>query len=150
MEQQGKEHKSENLNLKRDTVRQTEDNPFALKRVILVSVAAFLTVCCCILFFFFVYRYHGFANYWDNLIYIFQPIIIGFVLAYLLNPVMRWCEHYALKFLAGKVKTEHKKKKMARAIGIVGALLFLVIVIILLLAAIVPAVVPVTLKTGRF
>lgn len=141
MEQQGKEHKSENLNLKRDMVRQTEDNPFALKRVILVSIAAFLTVCCCILFFFFVYRYHGFANYWDNLIYIFQPIIIGFVLAYLLNPVMRWCEHYALKFLAGKVKTEHKKKKMARAIGIVGALLFLVIVIILLLAAIVPAVV---------
>lgn len=45
-----------------------------------------------------IYRYNGFADFWKNLGVILQPITIGVVLAYLLNPVMTFVEHWCNKF----------------------------------------------------
>lgn len=113
-----------------------------MKRIVSISLAVFITFCCCILFFFVIYRYHGFADYWKNLVFILQPIIIGLVLAYLLNPVMKFVEGKTAKILKGKVKLKSDKKIAAtsRIVGITGALLFLFGVIFILLAAILPAV----------
>ena len=69
---------------------------------------------------------------------ILQPIIMGFITAYLLNPVMVFLEKHLLKFLKPRVKGERKAKKMARVIGTVGALAFLLLIIFLLLYMMVP------------
>ena len=111
---------------------------YDLKKYTVIAFIVFLTFCCCILFFFFIYRYHGFAEYWQKLMGILQPIIMGFITAYLLNPVMVFLEKHLLKFLKPRVKGERKAKKMARVIGTVGALAFLLLIIFLLLYMMVP------------
>lgn len=106
-----------------------------------IGVMVFITFVCCILFFFCVLRYQGFANGWHKVISAAQPIIIGLVLAYLLNPVMKFFERHLYKLLKGRTKTDEKAKKMARVIAIAGSIVFLLAVIVLLIAAIVPSVI---------
>ena len=75
-----------------------------VKRYLVIALLTFGTVCGCILFFFMVYRYHGFADFWRNLVWILQPITIGVILAYLLNPVMMFIEKYLLRLTAAHEK----------------------------------------------
>ena len=64
-----------------------KNNNWDLKQYMLIAFIVFVTFCCCTLFFFMIYRYNGFAYFWGELFVILQPIIIGLVLAYLLNPI---------------------------------------------------------------
>ena len=105
-----------------------------------IGLMVFITFVCCILFFFSVLRYQGFANGWHKVISAAQPIIIGLVLAYLLNPVMKFLERHLNKLLKDRAKTDGKAKKMARVFAIAGAIIFMIAVIVLLIAAIVPSV----------
>lgn len=116
-----------------------KNNNGDLKRYILIAFIAFVTFCCCTLFFFMIYRYNGFADFWSRLTVILQPIIIGLVLAYLLNPIMKFFEQYLLKLLSKHMKSREKAKGTARALAIAGALLFLGGIIVLLIAAVVPS-----------
>lgn len=106
-----------------------------------IGVMVFITFVCCILFFFSVLRYQGFANGWHKVISAAQPIIIGLVLAYLLNPVMKFFERHLYKLLKDRTKTDQKAKKMARGFAITCSIIFLIAVIVLLIAAIVPSVI---------
>lgn len=111
-----------------------------LKRYMVIALLALITVCCSILFFFMVYRYHGFADFWRNLVWILQPITIGVVLAYLLNPVMKFIERYLLKIFLPHMKHEKRARKMGRGIAIAGSLLFLAGILILLFSVVVPSI----------
>lgn len=118
-----------------------KNNNWDLKQYMLIAFIVFVTFCCCTLFFFMIYRYNGFAYFWGELFVILQPIIIGLVLAYLLNPIMKFLEKPLLKLLGKHMKSQEKAKKTARGISIGGALLFLVGIIVLLIAAVVPAII---------
>lgn len=106
-----------------------------------IGLMIFITFACCILFFFMLLRYQGFADGWHKIVGAAQSIIIGLVLAYLLNPIMEFLERKLYKRLKGKMKTDQKAKKLSRGLGIAGAILFLLIIIIFLIAAIVPSVI---------
>lgn len=106
-----------------------------------IGLMIFITFACCILFFFMLLRYQGFADGWHKIVGAAQSIIIGLVLAYLLNPIMEFLERKLYKRLKGKMKMDQKAKKLSRGLGIAGAILFLLIIIILLIAAIVPSVI---------
>ena len=106
-----------------------------------IGVMVFITFVCCILFFFSVLRYQGFANGWHKVISAAQPIIIGLVLAYLLNPVMKFFERHLYRLFKDRMKTDQKARKMARGIAITCSIIFLIVVIVLLIAAIVPSVI---------
>lgn len=112
-----------------------------LYKYIRIGITTFVTFVCCILFFFIILRYKGFADTWKKIMATAQPIIIGLILAYLLNPVMKFFESHLLKFLKPRMKSERKAKKTARALGVTGAILFLLVIIGLLIAAIVPSVI---------
>ncbi len=109
------------------------------ERILIIALAVFGTFCCCTLFFFLIYRYNGFADFWKQLFGILQPITIGVVLAYLLNPIMRFIEKYVLRVLETRMNNKKKAGKTARGVAIIGSLLFLVGIIVLLIAAIVPS-----------
>lgn len=109
-----------------------------LKKYIVIALVTFITFCCCILFFFLIYRYHGFAASWQKLMSILQPIIIGFVVAYLINPVMVFLERHLKEFLTPRMKNEKKVRKMSRSLGTGGALIFLLLIIFLLLDMMIP------------
>ncbi len=106
-----------------------------------MGISFFLTFVACVLFFFIVLRYQQFAAIIGQLIHAAQPIIMGLVIAYLINPVMKFCERHVLRLLTKKMKSEKKAKKAARIIGVTGAIVFLLAVIALMIAAIVPSVV---------
>ena len=112
-----------------------------------IGVTIFLTFVCCILFFFVLLRFQGFAEGWGAFLRAAQPIIIGLVLAYLLNPAMRFCEGIVARWMREaavkkkKEPNEEKIQKYSRMLGVTGAILFLIAIIALLIAAIVPAIV---------
>lgn len=108
--------------------------------VITVSVATFLTFCCCALFFFFLYRNQEFAAYGSQIFKILEPLVIGIVLAYLLNPVVVFIERMAAKGLKKYVKNEKKLKSVSRMLGIAGAWIFFAVIIVVLVAAILPTI----------
>lgn len=106
-----------------------------------IGVMIFLTFAACILFFFAILRYEGFAGMWSKVLSAAMPIIIGLVLAYLMNPIMLRIEKLVRRILKDKIKSEKKLKKTARAVAITGSVVILVAIIALLIAAIVPSVI---------
>jgi len=122
--------------------KETEAKKQDVKRnhVIMVSVATFLTFCCCALFFFFLYRNQEFTAYGDQIVKILEPIIIGIVLAYLLNPIMVFIEVRLNKLLANAIKNKKQLKSTCRMLGIAGAWLFFAIIIVVLVASILPTI----------
>ena len=110
------------------------------RHVITVSIAAFLTFCCCALFFFLLYRNEQFTAYIDKITYILQPITIGIVLAYLLNPIVNVIEGVVIPLLEKYTKSKKRAKSLGRLIGMIGAWLFFAIVIVVLLASILPTI----------
>ena len=80
--------------------KTSQETEWELKpQYVIIALVVFVTFCCCILFFFMIYRYNGFTDFWKKLSLILQPIIIGVVIAYLLNPIMKFLEGHLLKFL---------------------------------------------------
>lgn len=120
--------------------KRSEQEERELKHYITIAMTVFVTFCCCILFFFMIYRYHGLADYWKQIVNILQPVIIGLVLAYLLNPVMKFQEKYLLCYLEPRMKDRNKAWKAARSIAIFGSLIFLIGIFVLLIALILPSV----------
>ncbi|SDB28987.1 AI-2E family transporter [Eubacterium oxidoreducens] len=84
--------------------------------------------------FFAFYRYQGLATVWSKILMAFQPILIGFVVAYLMNPIERRIEKKMLKNRLKKAKDEKKARRRARnsATGI-SILIFCGIVVALIL-----------------
>lgn len=121
--------------------KYAEENKRETKRYIKIALISFVTFVSCILFFFVMLRYQEFAGIFKKLIKCAEPIIIGLVLAYLLNPVMKFVEKPCLKYLSKRLKSEKKARKFSRAIGVFAAILFLFAVIGLLAAAIIPSVI---------
>lgn len=109
-----------------------------LMKYIVIALITFVTFCCCMLFFFFIYRYHGFAAFWQKLMNILQPIIMGAVVAYLINPIMIFFESHLLDLLKPRMKSEKKAKRLARSVGTAGALACFVLIIFLLLVMMIP------------
>lgn len=117
--------------------KTSQETEWELKpQYVIIALVVFVTFCCCILFFFMIYRYNGFTDFWKKLSLILQPIIIGVVIAYLLNPIMKFLEGHLLKFLEPRMKSKCKAKKTSRGIAITGSLVFLVGICVLLVAAI--------------
>ena len=110
------------------------------KRILAISIATFLTFCCCTLFFFFVYRNQEIAAYGESISLILQPIIIGIVLAYLLNPIVNFIEAWIKKFLEKYIKSPKKLKSLSRILSITGGWLFFGAIIAVLVAAILPTI----------
>lgn len=124
--------------MKKEEGLKKETQDWDLKKYVVIATVTFLTFCCCILFFFFIYRYHGFAEYWQKLMGILQPVIMGCIVAYLLNPVMEFLEGHLFRYFKPRVKEERKAKKMARSFGTVGAIVFFLLIIFLLLYMMIP------------
>ena len=130
-----------NLDEQEKIKKTSQETEWELKpQYVIIALVVFVTFCCCILFFFMIYRYNGFTDFWKKLSLILQPIIIGVVIAYLLNPIMNFLEGHLLKFLEPRMKSKRKAKKTSRGIAITGSLVFLVGICVLLVAAIVPSI----------
>lgn len=112
-----------------------------IKPYLAVALLAFIVFCFCILVFFFIYRFSAVKAGWNTVMGVLQPIIIGIVLAYILNPVMKFIERHLNIAWKSAIKNEEKRQKLCRVIGTAGALLFFILIIFLLIEMLVPQLV---------
>lgn len=103
-----------------------------------LAVLVFVLFCCCTMFFFMIYRYNGVSKGWDTIMKVLQPITFGLVIAYLINPIMKFFEKHLLHFLEPRVQKEKKCRKIARSIATGGAVVVFVLIVILLFAMMIP------------
>ena len=143
MEETGKAGKKSNIEINADKGAKQNSHPGREEwpHLIRIGVMVFVTFAVSILFFFALYRFEVFAGIWSKLLAAAMPIIMGLVLAYLMNPVMLCLERCFKKLLSKKMKSESKLRKVSRALAITGSVIILVAIISLLIAAIVPSVI---------
>lgn len=127
--------------VRRGKLNNNKKNPINIKFFATVGLTAFLTFVACICVFFLILRYDGVVDTWHKVLSAGQPIIIGLVLAYLLNPILKKIEYLFDKYTAKKIKNEAKRKKMARGAGIIGSIIVLIASISLLLSLVLPALI---------
>lgn len=126
------------------TDRQQKDD--SMKRQILTAGIVIVSACCIILFYFGVQRYAGLHKAWSSFVGILQPIIIGFAMAFLMNPIMQFLERRLYPFLKRHSKSVTAAKKTARLICSLAALIIFLGMIVLMFVAIIPE----TVDTARY
>jgi len=105
------------------------------------GLVAFVVIAASILFLFLLLRYEGFAQFWKKLMKAGQPIIIGLVIAYLLNPIVNTWDELFYKGLSHRMKSEVSARHIAKGLSIFVSIALFVIAIGLLIWAIVPSVI---------
>lgn len=118
--------------------KKSEKTEHGMRWYISLAVLVFVLFCCCTMFFFMIYRYNGVSKGWDTIMRVLQPITFGLVIAYLINPIMKFFEKHLLHFLEPRVQKEKKCKKIARSIATGGAVVVFVLIVILLFAMMIP------------
>lgn len=131
------EKKSTQQEIPQGRKSKSQDNVFFIK----AGVTLFLTVVCSITFFFLLYRFSGFKNVWSGVFTAAQPIVIGLILAYLVNPVKVKTERGLYRFFSKRMSSQRKAKKLSRILAVVVSISLLIAIIALLIAAVVPAVI---------
>lgn len=119
------------------TQNKANEKKSGYQKYVAMATTIIVSFFVCILLFFIIYRYSGFAKIWSKLMTIMQPFIIGFALAYILNPVMMFVEKNIIRALSKRLSVEHSKK-IGRGIGIFSAIALLFMVVFLLLELIIP------------
>lgn len=104
-----------------------------------VGLTAFLVIAASILFYFFIFRLKDIWNLLGTIITLFTPFIIGFVFAYLLNPIVKFFKNRVFLKLFKKSKIEDKRKeKISNNLGILVTCLVAIGLIVLLFSFILP------------
>lgn len=103
-----------------------------------IGIAAFLTFAACALLFFALYKINVILTVLGDIIGILEPILIGIVIAYLLNPVMNFFEKRSLILLSKTKLKEEKRKTLARGISVGLAILFGVAVVVAVFCLMIP------------
>lgn len=120
------------------TQTKKEKANWNIRPYLAVALLSFIVICLCMTVFFVIYRFSGVKAAWDKVMTVLQPIIIGMVIAYLINPVMKFIERNLERVLVKKMPNERKRHKLTRAVGTAGALLFFILIIVLLISMMVP------------
>ena len=102
------------------------------------GLTIFLVIAACIILYFALLRADTLFSVAGTIIEILKPIIYGFAIAYLLNPIVKETDKYLLPVLRKKIKKEKTARQFSRAAGILFALLVLFAVIFALLNMLIP------------
>lgn len=97
----------------------------------------FLIVVACVLFYFALLRFEQIANVINTIVDVTKPVIYGFAIAFLLNPIVKKVDKKLIPVLEEKVGVE-KAQKLSRTAAVTAALLFLVIVVVTLCCMLIP------------
>ncbi len=113
------------------------------KKYLYWGVTAFLVIVAGLLFYYFLFNNVGVMKNYGRVIKVLMPIIDGFVLAYLLTPIMNFFEEKVLKPIFSKchITLTIKNKKRMRVISIIMTLIVTLVIISSFVRIIVPQIV---------
>ncbi len=112
------------------------------KKYVMIGITAFLVLVCTILFIFAVFNYPVFAKGFSNFIRVLMPALNGFLIAYLLNPVMRFFEEKPLPFIYRLIFKDKKPGVRAKRVNRYISIALSVITVILFIAAFISILIP--------
>lgn len=112
--------------------------PSKLREHIRKGLTAFLVIVAGVLFFFAVFRFESIAAGVKKVIEVLAPVTIGLVLAFLLNPIVKWLEKILHPVLMKVLRKEERARKAGKAIGIFGALIFALAIVTALFNMLIP------------
>ena len=123
-------------------MNQEQNNTSSLKEklqtYLSIGLASFFVISSAILVFFLLFRFDEIASFIFHIIGILKPIICGFVIAYLLNPIMIFAEVRLIPFLKKHIQKEKSCQTLARSLSICFALLMGSLAIYILARIILP------------
>lgn len=125
----------ESVKLKKGTIQEPQ---FKLKTYFMKGFTYFLVIVACIVCYFAFLRIDDIAKFLKEVATILQPIIMGLVFAYLLNPMVKMIERNLIPVLDEKIKNEKKVRNWARNIGVFTSILITLAVVVLLLNMVLP------------
>lgn len=131
-------------NQKYDThERKTEGkSAWDIRPYLSMGLTAVLVIIICIAIFFLIYRFEGLASGIGKILGSIQAIFIGFILAYLLNPIMKFFERiFTRQALQKNKEYTAKVKRRIRAVSVALAMAVFLVAIAVLVRLILPQLV---------
>ena len=104
-----------------------------------IGALIFLVFCCCIAVFTVIFKYAALKKACAAFVGILQPILIGAVLGYLFNPLMRRIDTGLCGLILPKVKDKEKVKHVIRTVASILTLLIFLTLFGMIIYMIVPA-----------
>ena len=90
-----------------------------------IGLTAFIVIACSILFYLVINRFDVIAGGFNLVIRILMPMIMAFVIAYLLNPLLNFFEHTCFK----KIQPQLKYSKIRRAISVTSTFILVILLL---------------------
>ena len=94
------------------------------------GLTSFLVIAAGIMFYFLLLRFPNLSNGVSKVIEVLKPVIVGFVIAFLLNPLVKRIDRILTPELEKSVKKPENASKIARGIGIFISEILLILLII--------------------
>ena len=120
--------------MKKDT-NQVNTSQDTYKRIGLIAFGVLAGI---LMLFFFLFKINSIKNALLTVVSVLQPIIIGFVIAYLANPVMKIFDKYLKKFFVGALKLKKVGYTISRMVSIILSLILFFAIIAVLVYLVVP------------
>ena len=101
------------------------------------GITWFLVIVACIAFAFLVWRIQDVMHFLNSILSILKPIIVGLIMAYILNPIMKSIENLLYR-LDRKNPEDLKTKQKIRSVSVFFTIVLFIVTIAILLYAILP------------
>ncbi|MBR6903194.1 MAG: AI-2E family transporter [Clostridia bacterium] len=108
------------------------------KDYFLKGLTAFLVIAACVVFAFLVFKIDVMWGIVKKIISVLNPVIFGLVIAYLVNPMVKFFDKYICKVTLYKAKNTDKARRVADLISVILAVLVFSIIIVGLLLLVIP------------
>lgn len=112
--------------------------PSKLRQQFGKGMTAFLVIAASIIFYFAFLRFTNISNIFEKIFGILKPVIYGFAIAYLLNPIVKYVEGQIVPKLEPHIKKKETVKKIGRGTGVIFALLVALLAVIALCNMVIP------------
>ncbi len=119
----------------------SQETKKAKNKYISIGVLAFTVVAAALILGFLLFKIDSVKNAFSSFIAILQPIIVGFVVAYLVNPIMKFLDKYFVLFFRDVCRFKSKGTKIARVFSVIISLLIFMAAITALVYLVVPQVI---------
>ena len=106
-----------------------------------IGALIFLVFCCCIAVFTVIFKYAALKKACAVMISVLQPVLIGAVLGYLFNPLLRRIDGGLCQLILPEVKNKEKAKHVIRTVSSILTLLIFLTLFGLIIYMIVPALI---------
>lgn len=97
----------------------------------------FLVIVACVVLYFALLRFEAVTGVIGMIVDALKPVIYGFAIAFLLNPIVKKVDHKLIPVLQQKMNLE-RARKLSRTVGVMAALLFLIVLITALCMMLIP------------